>query len=201
MAASTWWKIAAWVSRAVRLECPAALAIIAAHSDLEDLVLERDVHHEKARLEIRWAELVYDGMWFHRSKRHWTRSCSRPSVTSPVTFACDSRRPGSCASWVGAAPRALRLRTGDLRRRRQIPARRFRSFVKIYGLGIKTWPRDRAQKTRPTAPMTLWSGRFSSPMAASLWDLSQSYSFDHISTPTTSWVPRPTYADWNTRGS
>ena len=28
--------------------------------------------------------------------------------------------------------------------------------------------------------MTLWSGRFSSPMAASLWDLSQSYSFDHI---------------------
>jgi len=28
--------------------------------------------------------------------------------------------------------------------------------------------------------MTLWNGRFSSPMAASLWDLSQSYSFDHI---------------------
>jgi len=28
--------------------------------------------------------------------------------------------------------------------------------------------------------MTLWSGRFSSPMAASLSDLSQSYSFDHI---------------------
>ncbi len=28
--------------------------------------------------------------------------------------------------------------------------------------------------------MTLWSGRFSSPMAASLWDLSESYSFDHI---------------------
>ena len=28
--------------------------------------------------------------------------------------------------------------------------------------------------------MTLWSGRFSSPMAASLWDLSQSYSYDQI---------------------
>jgi argininosuccinate lyase len=28
--------------------------------------------------------------------------------------------------------------------------------------------------------MTLWSGRFSSPMAASLWDLSESYSFDHV---------------------
>ena len=32
-------------------ECPGALAIIAAHSDLEDLTLERDVHHEKSRLE------------------------------------------------------------------------------------------------------------------------------------------------------
>ncbi len=27
--------------------------------------------------------------------------------------------------------------------------------------------------------MTLWSGRFSSPMAKALWDLSESYSFDH----------------------
>jgi argininosuccinate synthase len=39
-------------------ECPGALALIIAHADLEDLVLERDVHHEKARLESRWAELV-----------------------------------------------------------------------------------------------------------------------------------------------
>jgi len=28
--------------------------------------------------------------------------------------------------------------------------------------------------------MTLWSGRFSSAMSSSLWDLSESYSFDHI---------------------
>jgi len=28
--------------------------------------------------------------------------------------------------------------------------------------------------------MTLWSGRFTSPMANSLWDLSESYSFDHV---------------------
>ncbi|MHB8682063.1 MAG: argininosuccinate synthase [Acidimicrobiales bacterium] len=45
-------------------ECPAALALVMAHADLEDLTLERDVAHEKARLEPRWAELVYDGLWF-----------------------------------------------------------------------------------------------------------------------------------------
>ena len=45
-------------------EVPGALAIVEAHRDLEDLCLERDLIHEKARLEIRWAELVYDGLWF-----------------------------------------------------------------------------------------------------------------------------------------
>ena len=28
--------------------------------------------------------------------------------------------------------------------------------------------------------MTLWSGRFTSPMDEALWDLSESYSFDHV---------------------
>jgi argininosuccinate synthase len=45
-------------------EVPGALATITAHRDLEDLTLDRDVLHEKARLEIRYAELVYDGLWF-----------------------------------------------------------------------------------------------------------------------------------------
>src|SRR4030095_12727754 len=45
-------------------EVPGALATIAAHRDLEDLTLDRDVLHEKGRLDIRYAELVYDGLWF-----------------------------------------------------------------------------------------------------------------------------------------
>ncbi|MGC1511954.1 MAG: argininosuccinate synthase [Acidimicrobiales bacterium] len=45
-------------------EAPGALALLAAHADLEDLTLDRDLHHEKARLEPRWSELVYDGLWF-----------------------------------------------------------------------------------------------------------------------------------------
>lgn len=45
-------------------EAPGALALIDAHRQLEDLCLERDLLHDKARLEIRWAELVYDGLWF-----------------------------------------------------------------------------------------------------------------------------------------
>jgi argininosuccinate synthase len=49
-------------------ECPGALALLLAHADLEDLTLERDLHHEKLRLEPRWSELVYDGLWFSPSR-------------------------------------------------------------------------------------------------------------------------------------
>jgi argininosuccinate synthase len=44
-------------------ECPASLALLLAHADLESVVLERDLAREKQRLEIRVAELVYDGLW------------------------------------------------------------------------------------------------------------------------------------------
>ena len=44
-------------------ECPASLALVLAHQDLEGITLERDVAREKQRLEIRVAELIYDGLW------------------------------------------------------------------------------------------------------------------------------------------
>src|SRR5690606_37641319 len=45
-------------------EAPGALALIEAHRDLESITLERDLLHEKQRLELRYADLVYDGMWY-----------------------------------------------------------------------------------------------------------------------------------------
>src|SRR3954468_4656645 len=45
-------------------ECPSGLALIQAHTDLESITHERDLAREKQRLEIRYAELVYDGLWY-----------------------------------------------------------------------------------------------------------------------------------------
>lgn len=45
-------------------EAPAALALIAAHQDLESLTVERSVAREKRNLESKWADLVYEGLWF-----------------------------------------------------------------------------------------------------------------------------------------
>ncbi|HEU5150586.1 MAG TPA: argininosuccinate synthase, partial [Iamia sp.] len=50
-------------------ECPAALALIMAHKDLESICLERDLDREKARIEPRYAELIYDGLWFSPLKQ------------------------------------------------------------------------------------------------------------------------------------
>ena len=73
-------------------ECPAALALILAHADLEDLTLERDLHHEKARLEPRWSELVYDGLWFSPLQAGARRVRHRDaSATSPARCACALR--------------------------------------------------------------------------------------------------------------
>ncbi len=45
-------------------EAPGALALITAHQDLESVCVERDLARFKRQVEQRWAELVYDGLWF-----------------------------------------------------------------------------------------------------------------------------------------
>jgi argininosuccinate synthase len=45
-------------------EAPGAIALIQAHSALEDVVLTKDEARIKRPLEQRWTELVYEGLWF-----------------------------------------------------------------------------------------------------------------------------------------
>ncbi|GGM48936.1 argininosuccinate synthase [Dactylosporangium sucinum] len=45
-------------------EAPGAIALITAHQELENVTVERDVARFKRSVDQRWAELVYDGLWF-----------------------------------------------------------------------------------------------------------------------------------------
>jgi argininosuccinate synthase len=45
-------------------EAPAAIALIAAHQELENVTVERDLARFKRSVDQRWGELVYDGLWF-----------------------------------------------------------------------------------------------------------------------------------------
>jgi argininosuccinate synthase len=135
-------------------ECPAALSLIAAHADLEDLVLERDVHHEKGRLETRWSELVYDGMWFSPLKEALDSFMAETQrhVTGDVRLLFEA--PGLMRIVGRRSPKALYdygLATYDA-------ADTFHhadseGYVKIYGLGVKTWAaRQGAKNATPPSP-------------------------------------------------
>jgi len=50
-------------------EAPAGMALIAAHEELENMTVERDVARFKRGVESKWAELVYDGLWFSGLKK------------------------------------------------------------------------------------------------------------------------------------
>jgi argininosuccinate synthase len=45
-------------------EAPAAIALITAHQELENVTVERDLARFKRSVDQRWGELVYDGLWY-----------------------------------------------------------------------------------------------------------------------------------------
>ena len=120
-------------------ECPGALALLLAHADLEDLTLERDLHHEKARLEPRWSELVYDGLWFSPLKAALDAFIteSQRHVTGEVRLALDT---GRC--WVVGRRSPVSLYDHGLATYDGTDTFRHQDaegFVKLWGLGITTW--------------------------------------------------------------
>jgi argininosuccinate synthase len=122
-------------------ECPGALALILAHADLESITLERDLLREKARLEPRYAELVYDGLWFSPLRRALDAfvASTQDAVTGEVRLRLE---PGRCEVVGRRAPHGLydyELATYDA-------ADRFRhedaaGFVRLWGLGLETLAR------------------------------------------------------------
>ena len=67
-------------------EVPGAQVLIAAHQELENLTVERDLARFKRSVEQRWAELVYDGLWFSPLKRALDEflAASQQNVTGDV---------------------------------------------------------------------------------------------------------------------
>ena len=131
-------------------ECPGALALLMAHADLEDLTLERDVAHEKARLEPRYAELVYDGLWFSPLKVALDAFVEETQryVTGEVRLRCEL--PGRCI----VAGRRSDVGLYDYALATYEVADRFRhqdaeGFVRLWGLGVATWAARQVNRPQP----------------------------------------------------
>jgi argininosuccinate synthase len=127
-------------------EAPGALALIAAHQDLESLCLERDLAHEKQRLELRYADLVYDGQWFSPLKEALDAfvDASQEFVTGEVRLRL---APSSCQVTGRRSEYSLYdygLATYDA-------ADSFNhadaeGFVRLWGLGVQTWAANQATR-------------------------------------------------------
>ena len=111
-----------------------------AHADLEDLTLERDLAHEKARLEPRYAELVYEGFWYSPLKEALDAfvDASQTYVSGDVRLRGEV--PGRCI----VAGRRSDVGLYDYSLATYESADRFRhsdaeGFVRLWGLGVSTW--------------------------------------------------------------
>jgi argininosuccinate synthase len=119
-------------------ECPGSLALLLAHADLESITLERDLMREKARLEPRYAELVYDGLWhspLRRSLDAFVRASQAP-VTGEVRLRLE---PGRCF----VAGRRAEHGLYDYELATYAAEDAFRhedaaGFVRLWGLGVET---------------------------------------------------------------
>jgi argininosuccinate synthase len=122
-------------------ECPASLALIHAHKDLEGITLERDLAREKQRMEIRSAELIYDGLWhsplfgaidafMQETQKH---------VSGEVRLHLE---PGQCVATGRRGPRSLYdhdLATYDAED--TFHHEYSEGFVRLWGLSAETWSR------------------------------------------------------------
>jgi argininosuccinate synthase len=118
-------------------ECPAAVVLLAAHRDLESLCLERELAHFKRVLELKYAELVYYGLWYSPLRRALDAfmDTTQQTVTGTVRM---KLHKGACASAGRKSPHSLyqyHLATYD-------QADRFdqgsaKGFIQLWGLSAQ----------------------------------------------------------------
>jgi argininosuccinate synthase len=132
-------------------ECPAAVTLLAAHRDLEDLTLERDLARFKRSVDQRWAELVYDGLWFSPLKR--ALDAFLADASRNVSGEVRVRLHGGTAQVVGRrSPASLydfSLATYDAHD--TFDQGLAKGFVDLWGLPTKVWAGREARLGDPLA--------------------------------------------------
>jgi argininosuccinate synthase len=130
-------------------EVPAALTLIGAHRDLEDLTLERSLAAYKRGVEPTYAELVYNGLWYSplRLALDAFIDSSQRAVTGEVRVRLHK---GTAVVEGRRSPKALyshslaTYESGDL-----FDHDAAAGFVRLWGLPVKVWAEKQPQDEDP----------------------------------------------------
>ena len=158
-------------------ETPGGTLIVAAHRELEALTLDRDLSHYKQHVALRYAELVYNGLWFTPLREAFDAFVAedagerhRNGHALALQGQPEHRQPRVCA--VALFDRSLVLHHG----------RELRSEGR-QGIHPDPW----AAGPHPCAPaaeaergceVKMWSGRFREPLDARFEEWQRSFGFD-----------------------
>ena len=153
--------------------------LLTAHRELEALCLDRDLSHFKQHIGLKYAEIVYFGLWFtplRESLQAFVES-TQHDVNGTVTLALykgniDVAGRKSDTRFIGpilpASPWAPSYEQKDAE-----------GFIRILGLPA----RSRALVHAETSEMKMWSGRFSQAQNADFEQWQRSFPFDRILLP------------------
>ncbi len=122
-------------------ECPGAVTLLTAHRDLEDLCLEQELAQEKRSLEGRYAQLIYNGLWYTPLKSAMDAfiAVSQPYVQGEVRM-----RLFKGQAWVAGRRSERGLYDHDLAtydEADRFDHRHAEGFVRLWGLPTKVWAR------------------------------------------------------------
>ena len=137
-------------------ECPAAVVLIRAHQALEGLVLPRDVLEFKRTVEQRYAQLIYDGLWFAplRSALEAFVNATQERVSGEVTmklFKGSATVAGRRSPHSLYQPALATYSTGDRFRQEMSEG-----FIYVWGLPARTW----AAQSPPPVAATLRTAKY-----------------------------------------
>lgn len=139
-------------------EAPGALALIAAHSELEHLTLEKAVLRTKRELERTYANLAYEGLWFSplREALDAFIQTTEQYVTGVVRLKLEAGSLRVVGRKSGASLYEMSLATYD--RDDAFDHKAAEGFVKLWGLPLKTWARARRSDVTSRPGEGSWEG-------------------------------------------
>ena len=164
-------------------ETPGGTLLLAAHGELEALCLDRDLLHFKQHVALKYAELVYFGLWFTplREALDAFVDTTQQNITGSVAL---SLYKGNVSVVSRKSPHSLyRTDLSSFTMGARYDQKDAEGFIRILGLPSRCRAaleqnRSRRRRRRSRLLMKMWSGRFRKPLDPEFEKWQRSFRYD-----------------------